>query len=127
MQTYIRSIIKILVITLAATALVALIGLIFRWQTAVQFSDGFFWVGMALAGAGILGSFGDKDIRMGSGSRFFWSSPQERQTRLAGVEDPRESARRASLTTGKGFGSYVLLFISAALIIVIGYLVTVLF
>lgn len=114
-------------ITLAAVVIIALIGLIFRWQTAVQFSDGLFWAGAALAGVGILGAFGDKDMSLGSGSKFFWSSPQERQTRLAGAEDPHELVRRSRQVVDQGFNSYLLLFISAALIILIGYLVTVIF
>lgn len=127
MKTFLRSLIKILVITLAACGIIALIGVVFHWQTAVQFSDGLFWAGAALAGAGVLLSFGDKDIRLGSGSKFFWSSPQEQQTRLAGVEDPKTQAKRSSLLSGQTFNSYLVLFLSTALIILIGYLVTVVF
>lgn len=127
MKTLLRSLIKILFITLAAVGVIALIGLVFRWQTAVQFSDGLFWAGAALAGVGILSAFGDKDMRLSSGSKFFWASPQERQTRLAGVEDPHAQAKRSSLLTGQSFNAYFILFISSALVMLVGYLVTVVF
>lgn len=115
------------VLTILVSAIVGLIGLIARWQTPVQFSNGLFWAGILVAGVGVIGAFGDKDIRLGSGSRFFWSSPQERQARLAGAQpsDARES--RSSIVSGESFNSYLLLFLSAVLIIVIGYLITIIF
>lgn len=127
MKIFLRALLKIIAITLAACAIIGLIGLVNRWQTAVQFSDGLFWAGALLAGVGILMTFGDKDLRLGSGSRYFWSSPQERQARLAGVEDPETKVKRSSLLTGQTLKFYLILFISAVLIILIGYLVTVVF
>jgi hypothetical protein len=127
MKTLLRLLVRILLFTAVAATIVALIGLVFRWQTAVQFSNGLFWAGVALAGVGLLGAFGDNDMLLNSGTKFFWSSPQERQARLAGVENPHEQAKRSSKLLGQGFNSYVQLFISAALLILIGYLITVVF
>ena len=127
MRKLLHALLKVLIITGIAAVVVVVIGLIAHWQTAVQFSDGFFWAGAVLAGVGVLGSFGDKDMGLSSGTKFFWSSPQERQARLAGVENPHEQAKRSSKLLGQGFNSYVQLFISAALLILIGYLITVLF
>lgn len=127
MRKLLRSTLMAVVLTILVSAIVGLIGLIARWQTPVQFSNGLFWAGILVAGVGVIGAFGDKDIRLGSGSRFFWSSPQERQARLAGAQpsDARES--RSSIVSGESFNSYLLLFLSAVLIIVIGYLITIIF
>jgi hypothetical protein len=125
MKNLLRLLIRVLLITLIAVVVVGGIGLIARWQTAVQYSDGLFWAGAALAGVGILGTFSNKDIGVNSGAKFLSASPQERQASLAGMEDPQERVRRAGMVTSQGFNTYLSLFISAALIIVIGYLITV--
>lgn len=127
MQTILRSLVRILVITAIAAVIVVVIGLIARWQTAVQFSDGFFWAGAALAGVGVLGSFGDKDMRFNVGIKYLQSPPQDQYTQLSGAEDPHERVKRSIADSGKIFNSYLLLFISAALLILVGYLVTIFF
>ena len=111
----------------AAVVVVVVIGLIAHWQTAVQFSDGFFWAGAALAGVGVLGSFGDKDMRFNVGVKYLQSPPQDQYAQLSGAEDPHERVKRSVADSGKIFNTYLLLFISAALLILVGYLVTVFF
>ena len=127
MQTLLRMLLKVLVITFIAAVIVVVIGLIARWQNAVQFSDGFFWAGAALAGIGVLGSFGDKDMRFNAGIKYLQSPPQVQYTQLSGAEDPHERAKRSVADSGKIFSSYLLLFLSAVLLILAGYLITVFF
>ena len=127
MKKWLNALSKILIITVAASAIVVVIGLIARWQTPVQFSDGFFWAGVVLGGVGVLGSFGDKNLRFNAGVKYLQSPPQEKYTQLSGAEDENARVKRSLVDSGKSFNSYLLLFFSAILIILIGYLVTVLF
>lgn len=127
MKKWLNALSKILIITVAASAIVVVIGLIARWQTPVQFSDGFFWAGVVLGGVGVLGSFGDKNMRFNAGVKYLQSPPQEKYSQLSGAEDENARVRRSLVDSGKSFNSYLLLFFSAILIILIGYLVTELF
>jgi len=125
MRKLLHALLKVLIITGIAAVVVVVIGLIAHWQTAVQFSDGFFWAGAVLAGVGVLGSFGDKDMRFNAGIKYLQSPPQDQYTQLSGAEDPNERVKRSVADSGKIFSSYLLLFLSAALLILVGYLVTV--
>ncbi len=127
MKKWLNALLKVLIITVAASAIVVVIGLIARWQTPVQFSDGFFWAGVVLGGVGVLGSFGDKNMRFNAGVKYLQSPPQEKYSQLSGAEDENARVRRSLVDSGKSFNSYLLLFFSAILIILIGYLVTELF
>ena len=127
MKKWLNALSKILIITVAASAIVVVIGLIARWQTPVQFSDGFFWAGVVQGGVGVLGSFGDKNMRFNAGVKYLQSPPQEKYSQLSGAEDENARVKRSLVDSGKSFNSYLLLFFSAILIILVGYLVTVLF
>lgn len=124
MKPLLRLLLRVLLITGIAIVIVVVIGLIARWQTAVQFSNGLFWAGAALAGVGVLGSFGDKDLRFNAGVNYLQSPPQEKYTQLSGAEDPHARVKRSFTDSGKIFNSYLLLFFSAALLILVGYLIT---
>ena len=127
MKIWRNALATILIITLSASAIVVVIGLIARWQTPVQFSDGFFWAGVVLGGVGVLGSFGDKNMRFNAGVKYLQSPPQEKYSQLSGAEDENTRVKRSLTDSGKSFNSYLLVFLSAILIILVGYLVTVLF
>lgn len=127
MKKWLNALLKVLIITVAGSVVVVVIGLIARWQTPVQFSDGFFWAGVVLGGIGVLGSFGDKNMRFNAGVKYLQSPPQEKYTRLSGAEDENARVKRSIMDSGKSFNSYLLLFFSAILMILIGYLVTVIF
>ncbi len=127
MKKWLNALLKVLIITVAGSVVVVMIGLIARWQTPVQFSDGFFWAGVVLGGVGVLGSFGDKNMRFNAGVKYLQSPPQEKYTQLSGAEDENARVKQSVMDSGKSFNSYLLLFFSAILIILIGYLVTVIF
>lgn len=127
MKKWLNALLKILIITAAVTVVVVVIGLIARWQTPVQFSDGFFWAGVVLGGVGVLGSFGDKNMRFNAGIKYLQSPPQEKYSQLSGAEDETARVKRSAVDSGKSFNSYLLLFVSAILIILIGYLITIIF
>ena len=75
MKKGLNALVKMLIITLAATTIVMVIGLIARWQTAVQFSNGLFWAGVVVGGIGVLGSFGDNNLRFNAGVKYLQSPP----------------------------------------------------
>jgi hypothetical protein len=127
LKRLIRLLLKILIITLVTVVSNTLLGLIFRWQTTVQFSNGLFWAAVVLAGLGILSAFGVKEVRLYTGSKFYRSSQQERQTGLEDAEDPNTQAKQSKILTGQSFNTYIILFLSAVLILLVGYLVTVIF
>lgn len=124
---WLKSLVKVLIITLAASTIVVVIGLIARWQTAVQFSNGLFWAGVVVGGIGVLGSFGDNNLRFNAGVKYLQSPPEEKYSQLSGAEDENARIKRSIIDSGKSFKSYFLFFISATLIILIGYLVTIVF
>jgi len=127
MKKGLNALVKVLIITLAATTIVMVIGIIARWQTAVQFSNGLFWAGVVVGGIGVLGSFGDNSLRFNAGVKYLQSPPEEKYTQLSGAEDENARIKRSIIDSGKSFKSYFLFFISATLIILIGYLVTIVF
>jgi hypothetical protein len=124
MKKFLRSLIKILLITGIAIVIVVSIGLIAGWQTAVQFSNGLFWAGVILASIGLLMSMSDRDARLNPGRKVqSETSRDEFAPRASAGESPAET-NNSSIGSNQSFHYDILLLTSAVLLILIGYLIT---
>jgi hypothetical protein len=69
-----RILISAILFSLISGIVVTIIGLVFRWKTSSQFSDGFFWAGAILISIGLLFVVGSQNERTVSGLQYNWSA-----------------------------------------------------
>lgn len=124
MKKFLRSLIKILLITGIAIVIVVSIGLIAGWQTAVQFSNGLFWAGVILASIGLLMSMSDRDARLNPGRKDQSDTPQDEFAPRASAGESPAEMNNSSIGSNQSFYYDILLLTSAVLLILIGYLIT---
>ncbi len=110
----IRVMVFSLLLTVAVCLVIGLVGLIFRWDNSVDFSNGLFWAGAMLITLGVLSVLGGFGIR----SRFDVQYAQS-----AGDMSLGERTKRWVADMTQGYNMLVLFLISGALTIGISVLV----
>jgi hypothetical protein len=69
-----RILISAILFSLISGIVVTILGLVLRWKTSTQFSDGFFWAGAILISIGLLFVVGSQNERTVSGLQYNWSA-----------------------------------------------------
>jgi len=109
-----QSILKALIITAVISVIVVLVGVISKWQTAIQFSNGFFWAGAILIAFGVLSAFGGYGMRSNFGVVYSQSS---------GDMNILERTKQWIADTEQSYSFYILLMISGVFLILISVLI----
>jgi hypothetical protein len=68
-KTILRILIRAILLSLISAISVTVTGLILRWKTSTQFSDGFFWAGVIIFGIGFINILGRLNQPMGPYNR----------------------------------------------------------
>jgi hypothetical protein len=73
-NSILRILISAILFSLISGIIVTIIGLVLRWKTSSQFSDGFFWAGAILISIGLLFVVGSQNERTVTGLQYNWSA-----------------------------------------------------
>jgi hypothetical protein len=106
---------KVLLIDAAGLAVVAILGLMRGWETPAAFGTGIFYVGVAIAGIGALGSIGTTS---------FSGNPDIRYVQTVSPEASLERDRRHRLDWIESLGLTVLLLTAGMVCIVLGGIIS---